>query len=101
VRDLGNDLPPTVEAPDGRTFDVFISHASEDKDEIVRPLATALQSSGLSVWYDKFELRIGDSNANICLDFLRPQRGKVGRKRLGDDRNKRLRRYDQVREAKA
>lgn len=62
VRDAVNDdLAPTVDAPDGRTFDVFISHASEDKDEVVRPLAIALQSSGLSVWYDEFELRIGDS----------------------------------------
>lgn len=42
-------------------YDVFISHASEDKDEVVRPLATALQARGLRVWYDEFELRIGDS----------------------------------------
>lgn len=42
-------------------YDVFISHASEDKDEIVRPLAIALQSKGLRVWYDEFELKIGDS----------------------------------------
>jgi hypothetical protein len=46
---------------DDREFDVFISHASEDKDEVARPLATALQSGGLRVWYDEFELRIGDS----------------------------------------
>lgn len=46
---------------DTRDFDVFISHASEDKDEIVRPLASALAARGLSVWYDEFELRIGDS----------------------------------------
>ncbi|MBD2058742.1 DUF1883 domain-containing protein [Oculatella sp. FACHB-28] len=44
-----------------RDYDVFISHASEDKDEIVRPLANALQSEGLCVWYDEFELKIGDS----------------------------------------
>ena len=61
VRDAEEDLAPTVEAPDGRTFDVFISHASEDKDEVVRPLANALRNGGLSVWYDEFELRIGDS----------------------------------------
>ena len=61
VRDTERDLAPTVEAPDGRTFDVFISHASEDKDDVVRPLANALQAAGLSVWYDEFELRIGDS----------------------------------------
>lgn len=44
-----------------REYDVFISHASEDKDEVVRPLALALQSQGLSVWYDEFTLKIGDS----------------------------------------
>lgn len=42
-------------------FDVFISHASEDKDEVVRPLAHALQEAKLRVWYDEFELQIGDS----------------------------------------
>ena len=46
---------------DFREHDVFISHASEDKDEIVRPLAIALRNAGLSVWYDEFELKIGDS----------------------------------------
>jgi hypothetical protein len=61
VRDTERDLAPAVEAADGRTFDVFISHASEDKDEVVRPLANALRAAGLSVWYDEFELRIGDS----------------------------------------
>lgn len=42
-------------------YDVFISHASEDKDSIVRELAIALQDEGLKVWYDEFSLRIGDS----------------------------------------
>ena len=44
-----------------KSYDVFISHASEDKDEVVRPLAYALQAEGLSVWYDEFEMKIGDS----------------------------------------
>lgn len=61
VRDADEDLVPATEAPDGRTFDVFISHASEDKGDVVRPLATALKEAGLTVWYDEFELRIGDS----------------------------------------
>jgi hypothetical protein len=61
VRSDADDLAPPDETPDGRTFDVFISHASEDKDEVVRPLALALQAAGLQVWYDEFELRIGDS----------------------------------------
>jgi hypothetical protein len=43
------------------SYDVFISHAAEDKDEVVRPLANSLKDSGLSVWYDEFELRIGSS----------------------------------------
>lgn len=44
-----------------KEYDVFISHASEDKDEVARPLAQALRENGLTVWYDEFELRIGDS----------------------------------------
>jgi hypothetical protein len=44
-----------------REYDVFISHASEDKDEVVRPLAIELQKNGLKVWYDEFEMKIGDS----------------------------------------
>ena len=41
---------------EGREFDVFVSHATEDKDLVIRPLARALQERGLSVWYDEFEL---------------------------------------------
>lgn len=54
------DLSPSVETG-GTTHDVFISHASEDKEEIVRPLVLALIEKGLDVWYDEFTLRIGDS----------------------------------------
>ena len=43
-----------------RDWDVFISHATEDKEEVVRPLAEALQGSGLRVWYDELT-RSGDS----------------------------------------
>jgi hypothetical protein len=42
-------------------WDVFISHASEDKEAIARPLADALKSKGLKVWYDDFSLTVGDS----------------------------------------
>lgn len=41
-------------------WDVFISHASEDKDSLVRPLADALQAQGLNVWFDEFTLTVGD-----------------------------------------
>jgi hypothetical protein len=44
----------------GTTYDVFVCHASEDKD-VARPLATALEERGIRVWFDEFELRIGDS----------------------------------------
>lgn len=56
----GDDEPETV-APETKSYDVFISHATEDKDAIVRPLAHALRDLGLRVWYDEFELRIGAS----------------------------------------
>lgn len=42
-------------------YDVFICHASEDKDAIVDPLADELETWGLDVWYDRFQLEIGDS----------------------------------------
>lgn len=44
-----------------REYDVFISHATEDKNDLVRPLADALVSHDLRVWYDEFELKLGDS----------------------------------------
>jgi len=47
-------------AATGKRWDVFISHASEDKDEIARPLAKALQESGLEVWFDETTLKVGD-----------------------------------------
>ena len=40
---------------------LFISHASEDKADFVRPLAQALKKEGLRVWYDEFSLKLGDS----------------------------------------
>jgi hypothetical protein len=43
------------------TYDVFICHASEDKSEVANPLAKALESHGMKVWYDDFQLKIGSS----------------------------------------
>ena len=43
------------------SYDVFISHASEDKDVVARPLATALIARGWTAWLDELEMTIGDS----------------------------------------
>lgn len=42
-------------------YDVFISHASEDKLSVVRPLASLLIQAGVKVWLDETELMLGDS----------------------------------------
>ena len=60
LTDIRHELPPNVDLHD-RAWDVFISHASEDKESVARPLAVALESHRVSVWLDDFELRIGDS----------------------------------------
>jgi hypothetical protein len=50
-----------VQDVDTQFLDVFISHATEDKEDVARPLAEALRKLGLRVWYDEFELSVGDS----------------------------------------
>ena len=74
----GQDEPPGVDGSASREYDVFVSHASEDKNEVVRPLAHALQEAGLKVWYDEFELRIGDSlRRKIDMGLARSRFGLV------------------------
>ncbi len=41
--------------------DLFICHASEDKDMIVRPLVQAMEQTAISYWYDEGEIQWGDS----------------------------------------
>ena len=41
--------------------DLFICHAGEDKEDFVRPLAQELRDKRLKVWYDEFQLTVGDS----------------------------------------
>jgi hypothetical protein len=55
------ERPPAHVADTDQTWDVFVSHASEDKTDIARPLYEALTAFGVSVWFDEAELRIGDS----------------------------------------
>ena len=50
-----------ISSSDSKEYDFFIAHASEDKDEFVRPLAHKLVDLGAQVWYDEFQLKVGDS----------------------------------------
>jgi hypothetical protein len=50
---------------------IFISHASEDKQLVARPLAKQLTEHGISVWYDEYELKLGDSLLNSINNGLR------------------------------
>lgn len=56
ISSYNNTIPETE--PE---YDLFISHASEDKEDFVRPLAETLQQLGVNVWYDEFTLKVGDS----------------------------------------
>ena len=60
IPSLVREPPPEAEQSD-RVFDIFISYAHEDKQEVALPLAKALRNEGLEVWFDDFELRIGMS----------------------------------------
>jgi len=51
--------PQTAQAGHGGANDLFLSHASEDKN-IVEPLVAALENLGVSVWYDNHDLQLGD-----------------------------------------
>ena len=59
-------LSETVDERDSATevglkYDAFISHATEDKPELVGPLAEELVKRGSKIWYDEFTLKVGDS----------------------------------------
>jgi tetratricopeptide (TPR) repeat protein len=57
-------------------YDVFISHASEDKARFVDAFVDALRERGLQVWYDSNEIRVGD-------DFRRRMDEGLSQSRFG------------------
>jgi uncharacterized protein YxjI len=61
IEDVAVPEPESPLPPGAEEYDVFISHATEDKDGIVRDLVNALGERDVNVWYDEFQLRIGDS----------------------------------------
>jgi len=42
-------------------WDFFISHATEDKADVAKPLADMLSARGFKVWYDEYTLAMGDN----------------------------------------
>src|SRR5260370_31880710 len=42
-------------------WDLFVSHASEDKNDVARPLVELLLAEKLKGWFDEMTLTIGDS----------------------------------------
>ncbi len=56
------------------TWDVFMSHASEDKEEFVDALVAGLGDAGLAVWYDKKQITAGDSLPSKVSEGLRKSR---------------------------
>ncbi|MEL6687080.1 MAG: toll/interleukin-1 receptor domain-containing protein [Pseudomonadota bacterium] len=57
--------------PISKPYDFFLSHASEDKEAIARPLYELLSKLGLSVWLDEVELLPGDDLINHINQGLR------------------------------
>lgn len=58
------NIPPLIQIKSETEtieYDIFLSHASEDKTDFVKPLALKLQELGFKVWYDEFTLKVGDS----------------------------------------
>jgi hypothetical protein len=61
-----------------KRWDLFISYASEDKEDIARPLAHLLDERGYKVWFDEFTIEVGDSiNEKINEGLASSQYGVV------------------------
>lgn len=55
-------------------WDVFISHASPDKESFVTPLAEALHATGVRVWLDRWTIELGDSISESISEGLTKSR---------------------------
>lgn len=62
-----------IDLDDFKDHDVFINHAHADKD-FVAGLAENLRSKDLKVWYDDFELQVGDCLMDKIQDGLKKSR---------------------------
>jgi hypothetical protein len=46
---------------EGKRWDLFISRAAEDEEEIARPLTNAVNAAGLKGWSGNYALTLGDN----------------------------------------
>ena len=65
IRELESQLVPNsiyIESEsDDQEYDVFVSHAWEDKESFVDDLVKEMRELGIRVWYDTNEMKWGDS----------------------------------------
>ena len=65
--ELDSDPPETIVRMKEKfkMYDVFISHASEDKKDIARPIFDACETLGITAFLDEEQISWGDSLTEI------------------------------------
>ncbi len=58
-------------------FDVFISHASEDKESLVRPLANKLREMGFAVFFDENQIKVGTELKQVIDSGIRQSQNAI------------------------
>ncbi len=80
IEELQSRIIPTVTATSETEeenlpeYDVFVSHAWEDKEDFVDDFVDALTNLGIKVWYDTTQIKWGDSMRERIDDGLRKSR---------------------------
>jgi glycosyltransferase involved in cell wall biosynthesis len=68
------NIPENTDVNMAATKDVFICHASEDKQKIAGPLKSAFDRDKISSWYDEAEIEWGESIVEKINEGLRSAR---------------------------
>ena len=71
---ISNSQGGVYEATSDVKYDVFISHACEDKETFVNELVKELEKRNIKVWYDQNDIKWGDSIRNKIDEGLRNSR---------------------------
>ncbi len=80
IEELQSRIIPTVTATSETEeenlpeYDVFVSHAWEDKEDFVDDFVDALKNLGIKVWYDTTQIKWGDSMRERIDDGLKKSR---------------------------